>query len=410
MIFLTKKTFVIVYFTVTVLSVSAMRKDSTTVINKPQSKSLTGIYQIGTVLPSNDFVLGKNAKGRPISNYQSFAIQFAVETDGRTLWQQLYNFPSYGAGLNTYRFFNTNELGNPISLYGFFRAPFVRFKKWSINYDIGTGISFNWNQYHPLKNPYNYAIGSDRTAFVDIGIFFDFQLGKHLDLSTGVALNHFSNGAGKVPNMGINTAGARISLKYIFNSRPQFIERDFIPKYKKQWEFLGVFAFSHKQMAFDTLSSDNQSGFISQDYNIYNFSIGVNRQLGYKIKLGMGLDFGYDESYNSYIVFEDQMVLPQSGYGNKWSVGVYPSFEWVIKNLSVILQPGWYLYRSDPSIPETTHENHVIQPRRTASAFYQRVGIKYHIFNHIILGLNVRAYNFSVADYFEWNIGYRIIH
>jgi hypothetical protein len=410
MIFLTKKVFIVVLFAMAFYSVGAVGKDTSVVKNKPQRISLMGIYQNGKVLPSNDFVLGINANQRPISHIQSFALQLGFETDGRELWQQIYKYPTWGFGINSFDFSNTNELGNPISLYGYFSAPFVRFKKWSLNYNIGTGITFNWNQYNPEKNPYNYAIGSDRTAFVDIGMYFNFQLGKHFDLSTGITLNHFSNGAGKVPNMGINAAGARISLKYIFNSRPNFINREVIPIYKKQWEFLGAFAFSHKQMAFDTISIENKPGFISQDYNIYNFSIGVNRQLGYKIKMGMGFDFGYDKSYNSYIIFENQMTIPQNGYGTKWSVGIYPSLEWVIERLSVILQPGWYLYRSDPSIPETTYNNHIIQPRRTASSFYQRIGIKYHIFHNVFIGMNVRAYNFSVADYFEWNIGYRIIH
>jgi hypothetical protein len=45
--------------------------------------------------------------------------------------------------------------------------------------------------------------------------------------------------------------------------------------------------------------------------------------------------------------------------------------------------------------------------RRSGNS-YQRIGLKYHIFENIFAGINVRAYDFSIADYIEWNIGYRI--
>lgn len=396
-------------FTLAYSAVIAQGEDSAIVKKNRQRKSIAITYQAGKLLPSNEFVKGENAVGKPIDYYQSFSMQFAIKTDGRELWQQLYNYPTWGFGLYTFDFFNTDELGNPGSFYGFFNAPFVRFKKWSINYSIGSGISFNWNPYDRKENPYNNAIGSKINGFVDAGIYFNFHLGKHFDLSTGVTLNHFSNGADKVPNLGINMVGARLSLKYIFKGRPEFTEREVIPKFKKKWEYLTTFAYSHKQLAFDTLGTDNTSGFVPQDYNIYNFSIGVNRQLNYKLKLGVGMDFGYDGAYNSFITLENQQIESQNGEGTKLAIGIYPSFEWVIHRLSVIIQPGWYIYRANPSIPEPTEENNVVEPRRTSSNSYQRIGFKYHILEDLFIGFNVRAYDFSVADYFEWNIGYRIL-
>ena len=397
-------------FTLASLAVLAQSEDSVITKKNRQRKSLAIGYQPGKLIPSNEFVKGENTSGVPIDHYQSFTIQFAIETDGRKLWQQLYNYPTWGFGLSTFDFINTNELGNPGALYWFFNAPFVRFKKWSINYSIGSGISFNWKPFDGVENPYNNAMGSPRAGFVDAGIYFNFQLGNHFDLSTGITLNHSSNGAGKVPNLGINMVGARLSLKYIFKGRPEFIKREIIPKYKKKWEYLMLFAYSHKQMAFDTLWTDTLKWFVHQDYNIYNISATVNYQISYKIKFGAGMDFGYDGAHNSYITVENQQVESQNGEGTKLAIGIYPSFEWVIHRLSIIIQPGWYIYRSEPSIPEPTDENNVIEPKRTPSNSYQRVGFKFHILDNLFIGFNVRAYDFSVADYFEYNIGYRFLN
>ena len=131
------------FFTLASSVVFAQGEDSVIVKKNRQRKSIAITYQAGKLLPSNEFVKGENAAGKPIDYYQSFSFQFAIETDGRELWQQLYNYPTWGFGLYTFDFFNTDELGNPGAFYGFFNAPFVRFKKWSINYSIGSGMSFN---------------------------------------------------------------------------------------------------------------------------------------------------------------------------------------------------------------------------------------------------------------------------
>ncbi len=396
-------------FMITCLVAFANGEDSIIVKKKHSRKSLGVFYQAGKVLPSNSFINGKNALGEPIDHYQSISVQFAFETDGRKLWQQLYNYPSWGFGIYGFRFFNKDELGTPMAFYSFFNAPFFRYKKWSLNYNIGFGISYNWKPYHPTENPYNTAIGSLRTGFLDMGIHLNFQLGKYFDLQGGLTFTHFSNGAAKVPNFGLNSYAPRITLKYTFKGHPNKITREIIPKYKKQWEFILLFAYSKKQMAFDTLWTDTVKWFVPEDYRIYNLSTTVNYQISYKVKFGAGIDFGYDETYNSFITLENQQVIKQDGEGNKLSIGLYPSFELVIHKLSIIVQPGWYIYRYELSIPETTDDNHVIAPRRIPADSYQRIGIKYHIIDNLFLGFSLRAYDFDVADYFEWNIGYRIL-
>ena len=80
----------------------------------------------------------------------------------------------------------------------------------------------------------------------------------------------------------------------------------------------------------------------------------------------------------------------------------------------MVVQPGWYVYREEWSVPESptppTEDNPVgiSIPRRKPGPSYQRIGLKYHIFENVFTGINVRAYDFSIADYIEWNIGYRI--
>ena len=39
---------------------------------------------------------------------------------------------------------------------------------------------------------------------------------------------------------------------------------------------------------------------------------------------------------------------------------------------------------------------------------YQRLGVRYEFFRSISLGMNVRAINFMLAEFLEFNLGYRL--
>ena len=398
----------IVAFGLLVMFGSVHAADSTKVKKDRYRKSLRLFYQAGSVLQTNDFVKGQNAAGKPIDYFQSFSLQYGIETDGREIWQQIYGNPSWGFGLYAVNFFNKEELGTPTAAYGFINAPFVRFKRWSINYEVGFGLTWDWKPYDQNLNPYQYAVGSSKTVFIDVGSNVEFMLGKHFNLTAGVTFTHFSNGATTVPNYGINLFAPRIGVKYIFKERPEFKTFE-IPKYKSEWEFVALAAVAMKQLAFDTTYTDTIVGNHAETYGIFTFSAGVNRQISRKVKFGLGMDVGYDGSYNSYINYENGVITRMNaGNGTKLNIGLYGTFELVIHKLSLVVQPGWYLYREEWQVPEKQEGSPAIPPRRKSGGSYQRLGLKYHVFENVFLGINIRAYDFGIADYIEWNIGYRI--
>ena len=371
-------------------------------------KSIQLYYQAGKVLQTNEFVKGQNASNQVIDYYQAVSLQYSIETDGNKLWQQNYLYPTWGFGFYTANFFNKKELGTPSAIYGFFRAPFYRFKKWSINYDVGFGLTYNWERYDQIDNPFQYAIGSSKTVFIDAGLGLEIYLGKHLSLLPAFSFTHFSNGATRVPNLGINLFSPRVGLKYIFKERPEFIKTD-IPKYNREWEYIALLNYASKQLAFDTTQVEGNEGYVAETYNILTFSTGVNRQISRKVKLGLGIDIGFDGAWNSYINYKNGIIERKNvANASKLNFGIYGAFELVIHKLSVIAQPGWYVYRSEWGVPEKSLVTGDIPPRRKSEGSYQRLGIKYNIFDNLFAGINIRAYDFGIADYIEWNVCYRI--
>ncbi len=369
------------------------------VISKDTSgfrKSLGFYYQTGRVIQSHSFVQGENPMNTAYSWYHAFSLKYDIHTDGRKLWQQLYAYPVWGIGLYSAFLVNDNdELGNPLAAYMYIDLPLKRWQKWSLDYEMGFGIAFNWNRHDLRENNYYYPIGSKSTVFIDGGINATWELSKHVDLSAGITYTHFSNGAIRLPNLGVNMVGARLEVRYIFKERPEFFVRA-IPKYKKEWEWIILAAPSMRQVGFEYIAENGDTLALAFDYGIISLSTTFNRQFSYKIKIGAGTDISYNAAYGADIVMVNG--IPEKApfqTKDKILIGLYPSFELVLGRLSMIAQPGFYVYQKEVEGNDT--------PRT-----YQRIGVKYHFWKNLVVGVNIRAFNFSKADFIEWNIGYRI--
>ncbi|MDA3906244.1 MAG: acyloxyacyl hydrolase [Bacteroidales bacterium] len=356
--------------------------------------SIQGIYQNGYVFPTNDFVKGINGESEIINAFQTFSIKISKQTTGKSQWEQLYNYPNWGIGVSAYDFYNPEEIGTPIAFYGFFNAPFKRWNKLTFNYEFGFGATFNWKSFDPVSNKYNIAIGAGQSFLIDVGLNLQYNLTKHLGIETGFSLTHFSNGALKKPNKGINTIAPKISLKYNFDERPAFTKQE-IPIYKKENEWLISVFGGVKNVIFDSVNIGIIEKYEGVNFPVFGVSTTFNRQIGYKSKIGIGMSFSYNGTVNAQVAVDDNELEAVEGpFGDKLQVSIYPSYELVIDKFSLILQPAFYIYRK-------TLKNQ-------SPVFHQRIGVKYHFSNNFFAGITLRDYKFHVSDFIEWNVGYRI--
>jgi hypothetical protein len=266
-----------------------------------------------------------------------------------------------------------------------------------LNYEIGFGGAFNWKQYNTESNPYNVAIGSFASLYADWGVSFRYAVTRWLDLEAGITLSHYSNGAIAMPNKGINTLAPRIAARYNFRKEFPKYRSWGIPQYKGNWELQVILAGGIKQIPHDTSTDEARRSIIGVTYGIITLDALIQRQISYKVKFGGGIDLVYNGSSNANFVVEDGQVekIPVD-VSYKFSLALLGSVELVFYRFSIIIQPGYYILRKQ-------YEN---QP----PAFFQRVGVKYHFTKseNWFAGVTIRAYDFQVADYIEWNIGYRL--
>ncbi|BDD01768.1 hypothetical protein PEPS_40480 (plasmid) [Persicobacter psychrovividus] len=367
-------------------------------------------YQAGAVLLTNDFLKGNLGDNKEYADlpatdyYQSFAIEFGKQTFGEHDWEHAYNFPKYGIGFYTAHFFDVNNaevsslLGQPSAIYGYFEGPFKRWNRFSFGYRIGFGLTYNWNPYHPADNPFQIAIGSSKTVYIEAALKVDYELTDRWELSAGAGFTHFSNGASSTPNYGINLMAPYLAVQYNFNNnlRRDLVRKQLDPIEKKKELNIGL-SFTSKQIDFDTDKVGEENRYANIDYLAVNLTAYYMKRISQKSKFGAGLDLNYDESINAQVDFNEggELEKVESLHnGDKVSLGGYAAYELVLDRLSILINAGAYILRKD--------DYSGVKP-----IMYQRIGLKYNVYNDITAGIYVRAYHFSVADFLEWQIGYR---
>ena len=176
---------------------------------------VTGAYDRGRILNSNDFTDGANGLGRKLNDFKGYTIGVGWQRRGEQVWHHVHNFPSFGIQLYTPRLDDREEFGQPVSLMAFYRGVLLRKGIFSLKYDIDGGIAMGWKPYDAYDNSSNIVIGSKVTAHIGLTAEAAFLISKRFELALGGGFTHFSNGAVKKPNKGLNLLSPHIRLTYL---------------------------------------------------------------------------------------------------------------------------------------------------------------------------------------------------
>lgn len=379
------------------LPLNAQIQKLDSVFRVPRYLFLNTKYNLGWVLNTNDFVNGVNSHNKVIKAYQAMSFGFGKQTYGSRDWEHVHNFPSFGVAFYTAKFWRGSELGYPNALYGFYNAPFYRWNRSALMFQIDFGRTYNWKPYDAEDNPFNVAIGSSKTVYVGFGIEYNYYLTPHWLLALGYDVTHFSNGAARKPNKGLNLAAPQVTLQYSFKELPRF-QRRYDIKHQDYSELYFALGYGKKQADFDTLLYTGlKNKYPGLSYNALTLSTGVMCQYSHKSKAGIGFDILYDEFLGSSLYVNGEGVAEKVlslDTGDRFSLGMFVSHEFCISRLSIVTQLGAYVLQQD------------VKGKKPST--YARAGLKYHLGNDVFLGINIFAHHFSKADFIEWNVGYRL--
>lgn len=346
---------------------------------KPQKnfvKYLDVRFENGAML-SNDTEVGDQLKNSSYYNGVDIRLGFR-KSDPDDIYSNIYRRPYLGVGFYSSTFHN-EAIGEPNALYFFLTHPFTfeGNRKFTFSYSAAFGLTYNLNPYDSLSNPTNVFIGSYKNVYVHLGVVANYKFNETWAVNGTLGFKHFSNGAFRLPNSGINLIPLTLGVSYRLSKDEIYHQKTIIPEYIK-----------HNLVNISFLAGSKNYEVGGDNYLKAGVSINFLRQINYRYRIGLGLDLFYAADA------ELRNDSDASNFSKSYSYAVVGSWEWALtKNLYVPVGVAIYLHRN----PENKEIN----------GFYERVGLRYRFFDHYFAGITIKAHG-GVADILEWTIGYTI--
>ncbi len=306
--------------------------------------------------------------------YIAGELRMSFQTTGKEYWHELFKYPISGFGIYSGTF-NNEVLGNPYAVFGFIEFPFIRKEKFYMSTSWSGGLGFHMNEYDSISNVDNVAIGSDVNAYIDFSLLFRYKIGARWELGTGIKLQHFSNGATKYPNYGLNLVSGTAALSYYPGRTIEKFYKGSMPKAYKKHEIFAMYAGG--------IQGKNQE---EPDVRYYNstVSLGVSRRVSQRRNIGIGMDIFYTESLKNEIEKDPEDISTNE----LMSYSVFLSSDLIVNKFRFITQFGVYVWQSgDYTLP-----------------FYERVGVRYYFIPNMFANVSIKAHA-ARAQFIEWGIG-----
>jgi len=305
---------------------------------------------------------------------RSFELDYTFKTQSKKGWEELYNFPEIGFGYQYFNLGNPSELGTAQGLFGLVNFKLSNHYSNFLHAHLGLGIGYVSKNFNTIDNYKNLLVGSKINATITTGIEYNFHLSEKTEITTGINLTHYSNGASKVPNMGVNLAMINAGLIYHINPVPVSRKDSVTLQRNKSFEVL--FAGGMKQ-----IYPPN-----SPIYGVAILTTDYIKPIKSKSLLTTGLDLYVDGSHKNYLL---QDSLFTSGIESFLRSGLHIGYGLSVGKCTGILQVGYYFYN----------------PHKIDGLIYNTLSFRYHISNHLFACFNLKAH-YGRADNFQYGFGY----
>ena len=340
----------------------------------------------GYVLPTNKFLKGHNVDNQKINNIKSVDFTVTKTLDNSKAWQKEYNDLRYGLGLYYCHFNYSKNLNNPLAVYGLIGFSPIKTKRFTWKNQVGLGFSFLWDGYDKEINPYNVAVSKNWEAYVNWSFVGSYAIKNGFFADVGFNFVHFSNGATIKPNKGINIISPSLGFSYRptefrYNPCKDNVSKDY--------------AINHLVSSYYGIHAEFVEDSIQNRSSVFGIQYRALLELSYKYNFGLGFDFTCTDAIGKNMVdYYSLNNKPDIQNKDRLSVSTFLSFMYDINRLSVIIEPGVYLYKS----------SYAYFPK-----YYQRIGAKYDVYHDCFVQIALRAYNFHIADYIEAGLGYKFV-
>lgn len=309
---------------------------------------------------------------------KGFSVNVDLNTREFKNWEKYFNFPDYGISYNYKDFSKTLYFGNSHSLTAYMKFSFLP-KRWFLESGIvgHSGVGYFENYSINATNPEHTAIGSKLNMNAQGRLYIKVKVHPvYFEYSYG--LNHFSNGLIKAPNLGVNVMNNSFSIGISSPQKNRYLAGDTL---KKEY-FVKDEIWTTASVGFKQLNWSDKTFFFR------SATLNYSKQITKINKLGIGIDYSYDESATEYASkmydFHGQTNLNER-------FGLNAQLELVLGNFNFFTAYGFY-FGDDKYYP---------------SKKYYKVGYKQY-FGNVMGFVLIRAIPLFRAEVVEFGIGYSI--
>jgi len=292
------------------------------------------------------------AKIKPAIVFPSSTVELflARQTTGSKVWQTRYHFPRLGLLIQGTRFGNDTIFGHALAFIPSAELNVAFHSRFRIKWRMGAGLAWIDKPFNYLSNPRNNVIGSHLNNCTSFSLSFQYMLTRQFTLCVGGSFTHWSSGAVKVPNLGINVPSLDVRLRYEplrFKDSP--IRGMTYQPVRKHILFSPSLELGFRQRY-------PAGGAV---YHVYKFSCMTGFYLSHWNKLWLGADINFGTDW--YTFEKAQEIHPGQNFIYATYGSVYLQDEQEMGPVSVFEQMGAF---SD-------------YPLNRLTGLYQHIGLKY---------------------------------
>lgn len=336
-------------------------------------------YSIGGNIGKGFIIKHDNRMGHLAQSHpDGFSLFVKKHTFGHKDWEKALNYPDIGITFD-YFDFNNPLLGKAFAATSFLDYYIIRKPYSSVNFQFGVGLSYTTNPYNPTTNNKNIALGSAFAYALRAQLSYNQRILEQLQLILALRISHYSNGAFKMPNKGVNVPTADIGLSYTLNKgNIDYQHFTTHPTVDKSIKYNIFFATGLKEI--DRIKN--------KKFPFLTFSIYASKQTSLVSSFNLGVDGFYSMATKEEIRTDRELEEKEQDFKR---IGIAGGHELHAGKLSLLTQIGVYVYR----------------PYKADQPIYQRYGLKYTFSDQIFGGIFLKTH-YGKAEAVEWGVGIKI--
>ena len=316
----------------------------------------------------------------------TFEINIAKHTRGTRGWQQLYHYPSFGLAIGFTNFGNDAILGHAIYFLPSIDIPLATYKDLSLRFRVGSGVALLSRHYDYVSNPTNNVIASALNNITSFSSSLNWHLADHLVFFGGGSFTHFSTGAVRTPNLGINIPAWNVGVRYqpVPYKKDEFVKTELTQVTRKLlFNIVSGIGFQEQLPAHGPM------------YHVFFAELSTGMMITRWDKLSLGMMGTYKEAAHTFIIlgelYADQLFLHSCAFSGL----LRNDFIFGMVGISAVLGYNFY------------------EPSPLEYSFYQRIGIPVYLpafgkekNDKFSIGVFVTAGDFT-ADFVSVDCGFQ---